>query len=74
MKEAQVLTHIHRVSYQLAPKGVLLFTGLVRLLLERPSAQSPFGRKSVASCAVMSMPHVSGHYPTSLATPGSCAV
>ncbi len=35
--------------------------------------RTPSHAKGVTSCAVMSMHHVSGHYPTFLATPGSCA-
>ena len=67
MKEAQVLTHIHSSSYQLAPKGVLLFTGShVGLLLEPPSVQSPFARKDLVRHDVMH--HVSRHCPAFLAT------
>jgi len=46
---------------------------LVRLLLEPPSAQSPFARSRCYLSRRGVAHHISGHYPTFLATTGSCA-
>jgi hypothetical protein len=46
---------------------------LVRLLLEPPSAQSPFARSKCYLSRRGVSHHVSGHYPTFLTTTGSCA-
>jgi hypothetical protein len=45
----------------------------VRILLELPSAQSPFARTRCDRARHAVTHHVSGHYPTFIAPTGSCA-